>query len=1220
MKFKNSLLVMAVIPLTMTVPYSNINTNQLVICDNNLKTKSNDVVPENQLIASKPTDFETIAIDEGDQPIIPNTNQLQEKQLQYILGKYPSSSIEKVENTIPFNELSRIGVKYFNKTTDIGRMVSELNGFQNEINSSGFMEFNNEILIPLNKLVDKNRLDILYRDGTTFKLNIVNRFKNGANNSKYDLFNENYSFVVLPEDLQSNDYIEKAISDLNFSFKANANLDADVNFKPMKIRFSVNKEFLKINLLDSKLNLIRNTYFDLISNSGISLKKLFPIRSEFSLMINSITYNLVKNYSSKVDDIGSPKYVGDVDSGKVYINKPIPVAINSPFMISFKPMIGKGSSFDSLLFVDSGNGSFQQVGIDPKTGLQVFDFFKTYNEIIKSNKLTGINKIRIQIRKSDKDGNFKELNYYRIFEMSINSAQMYFDLYGYDNKKYSDILKLYTSKTVEELNKNSSTYKSDKKQTPNKYYREFLDTQTGMYKPKIAWVKYRNKNGFLLDPYDENNKKMNEETDQSKYDVGFIAELNAPALYSSDLKTSDQIGAVNQIIDVHYTNTIFNVNTEYSVNPDFKYPDGKKPSIKLFKQKVSSIPFEDNNEYKEKIFDLVYELLSDEDKKTFDVIDPINTTDKFRVSKIEYNYLSNSINVSWEFPNYYLSGKVSDSPKQGNFTLNGFDSTSKFYINNKYNNKTLYSSSSDKSLISNAYYSLIDFSKENSGISVNEYINNQVINNTPIGSPDESKNIYRYDVSIKKPNFDNCGSESINNLDKIEDQVVYQFLKIDNTENQKLWQEFVNPNNKNTKTIFDWFNYKNSIKNSSEKINDEIFVDFWSTVHGFHLIEFLKQNGIVQEGGEVKFMQTVDLKSVLNYWKIYVNSATIQNINFPNKMLLSELELSKINTSFNNKNDVENYKNSLLILINSELVKQLNFHYIFKENEELKPEDLVYGIDYEIPNLDQIINILIENYNDKNAFKGFELRIKSIPGSSKIFGETKITIANYEGAKLLLDLGKIKSPTIVNFNSWNRGFNDVVFPSLGNDKNGKVKKIISDSIQTILDRNSKKSKKYKIKYNVDYTIKFKRLNPINLNVEYSTNINDAVMWLLDESIEKNNTIDAIVSPINNEEILPKATGQTMFRFNNSETNEVISNDPESSQILPEWIDDETTIINPDNNGNNQEQNVPNSGNLTSKYIKENLGWIVPTAIGVTLFIAFVIWAIRVRVRSTKMKI
>lgn len=48
-----------------------------------------------------------------------------------------------------------------------------------------------------------------------------------------------------------------------------------------------------------------------------------------------------------------------------------------------------------------------------------------------------------------------------------------------------------------------------------------------------------------------------------------IAELNAPGIYSCDLNTSDNIGAVTQNIDIHYTNTEFNVKDEY-INKIFK--------------------------------------------------------------------------------------------------------------------------------------------------------------------------------------------------------------------------------------------------------------------------------------------------------------------------------------------------------------------------------------------------------------------------------------------------------------------------------------------------------------------------------------------------------------------------------------------------------------------------------------------------------------------------
>jgi len=178
--------------------------------------------------------------------------------------------------------------------------------------------------------------------------------------------------------------------------------------------------------------------------------------------------------------------------------------------------------------------------------------------------------------------------------------------------------------------------------------------------------------------------------------------------------------------------------------------------------------------------------------------------------------------------------------------------------------------------------------------------------------------------------------------------------------------------------------------------NQNTAVNFWSTIHGYHLKDFLvtcKQLNSTQ-------IQTLTFENVMSYWKEYVSDLN-RNAIPPTPHPINYLDLSKLNLDS--------------IKMNLTTVDLLRHQIVFAIIKLLNHYQLVNNSDYEIKPLDDTSLQQLLQFKTVSDIQiaTLMININSITTSTRAIGNTTIKIKNspqYD-PKHVIDLSNIKLQT-----------------------------------------------------------------------------------------------------------------------------------------------------------------------------------------------------------------
>lgn len=372
----------------------------------------------------------------------------------------------------------------------------------------------------------------------------------------------------------------------NGSMLAEINL-SETDYKNSKIRFKSNIIKLKLSINNDKILLSNINKLELIdldsSNENI-------IKSDVSINILETTAYIPSEQltkpskwkqieDSKFYEEKKLQYVGTFETFDPFIFRfeSIKIQITDPITNEFigyasryKPYIRKGKFNQSNSQKSKDEPVFPSVETDDSTSIYESNL-GTY--LMKNKTENGKLDFQIVIKEFDKNLNNSNLDDRYTMDrwiigisMNLISSQSSFIMSGYKDN---------------ELIKQENEQKYFNQESP--YYRgDYINKETGMYYPKIVWVNSIPPESFLYDPLDASGNKIvkqtgtNDEIEESikraKYDIGYIAELNATGFSSGDYNSLPTFGGYE---------TFFNVD-------EFK-PNGNVPYSEFYTYNKNSI-------------------------------------------------------------------------------------------------------------------------------------------------------------------------------------------------------------------------------------------------------------------------------------------------------------------------------------------------------------------------------------------------------------------------------------------------------------------------------------------------------------------------------------------------------------------------------------------------------------------------------------------------------
>lgn len=189
-------------------------------------------------------------------------------------------------------------------------------------------------------------------------------------------------------------------------------------------------------------------------------------------------------------------------------------------------------------------------------------------------------------------------------------------------------------------------------------------------------------------------------------------------------------------------------------------------------------------------------------------------------------------------------------------------------------------------------------------------------------------------------------------------------------------------------------NYQDKYSRFLDVLNDStIAVDFWTTIHGLHLKNYLAQEKQLDSAT----IATLNYEQVATYWKEYTSDIIAQRIP-PNPEPADYLDLSKIA-----------FYTIKMNLTTIELIKQEIINQVTKQLAKI---NLSYQADYQFQSFDDESISKLLNY-DNNGNATINLTIKALATSTKVIGTNTITIINninYD-PKTVVDLSNVKFVT-----------------------------------------------------------------------------------------------------------------------------------------------------------------------------------------------------------------
>ncbi|MBE4704428.1 Mbov_0399 family ICE element protein [Spiroplasma platyhelix] len=186
-------------------------------------------------------------------------------------------------------------------------------------------------------------------------------------------------------------------------------------------------------------------------------------------------------------------------------------------------------------------------------------------------------------------------------------------------------------------------------------------------------------------------------------------------------------------------------------------------------------------------------------------------------------------------------------------------------------------------------------------------------------------------------------------------------------------------------------NYQNKYPRFLDVLNDStIAVDFWTTIHGFHLKNYLAKYKNLDSGN----ISILNYEQVVSYWKEYTSDIIAQRIpvdpNPANYLDLSEISFWTIKMNLTSVD-----------LIKEEIIKQVQ--------SQLAKTSLIYQEDYQFKSFgDDRIKELLDYDSEGDAT--IELDISALTTSTRAIGSNTIKVKNniHYDPDRVFDLSKIK--------------------------------------------------------------------------------------------------------------------------------------------------------------------------------------------------------------------
>ncbi|MGL4343164.1 MAG: hypothetical protein ACRCRZ_01155 [Metamycoplasmataceae bacterium] len=360
--------------------------------------------------------------------------------------------------------------------------------------------------------------------------------------------NNNDDYVLIPKDKIP--LIIRYGLKLNFDLKIKEN-NQIIDTKNVDIFYLYNDDVAKIEVdfdIDNtkkRINLLiklKNNQV-LIENNGIND---WNLERNFELIIDNVNSSLPSDQSTKI-----AKWIKDYDKESSDVNDLF--ITEEPFFFEMNFLSNPNST--SARYVPFIDGvEIGQSGANKSFKADLGPYILTKKEEEKFA-------ITIEIKEFDPSSDsYSKVVYTLRINVELNNQPLQFELKGWD------------SPTLTEEDKKKYF---DPEDTEN-YRGEYVDEKTGMYIPKIVWVNSIPPKTFMYDPLDKNGEKLSgiDSGDNQiiKYDIGYLAQINAPGFKDGDFKSMPTIGGYK---------------IEY---PPEYIPNGKYPYTELYNFQDSS-PF-----------------------------------------------------------------------------------------------------------------------------------------------------------------------------------------------------------------------------------------------------------------------------------------------------------------------------------------------------------------------------------------------------------------------------------------------------------------------------------------------------------------------------------------------------------------------------------------------------------------------------------------------------
>lgn len=376
-------------------------------------------------------------------------------------------------------------------------------------------------------LIDQQKLPIINKQGTKIIIDLVIDIENTIINKQlvFDrVFNngELFSSITLNESDYKAAKFRFEDHELNFGLRMKNDQIILFNQKPFKLTTSYSNDELYQNEHDIVIK---------VANATVEI----PVEQATK------PSKWVQITDSQFFEDKQLKYVGEFQTFDPFVFKlkavqiPLKDPITGDFIgyaSKYKPFIRKGK-FDAN---NIANNQDEAIFPNPQTTENDAYYEANLGSYVMKNK-TQDGKIDFQIVIKEYDQNAKDDNIDERYNqdrwiigvsMNLLSSQASFQMSGYKDNKL-----------IEEENKQKYFNKD------SVYYRgDYINEETGMYKPKLVWVNAYPPESFLYDPIDAlGNNIVNpnlagdeylEACKKAKYHIGYIAELNATGFAAND--------------------------------------------------------------------------------------------------------------------------------------------------------------------------------------------------------------------------------------------------------------------------------------------------------------------------------------------------------------------------------------------------------------------------------------------------------------------------------------------------------------------------------------------------------------------------------------------------------------------------------------------------------------------------------------------------------------